>query len=627
MGQFSEFMAQFFLNMTLSLSIVMDRVRLHLPDARSIMRYILTLLPLPLWIVTYQLSWLLPDLVAGLTVALVLIPQSLAFGTLARLSPAHGLYSAFVGMLVYWLFGTSKDIAISATGISSMFIAGILRGVADMAGRGMYTPEEVALAITILCGIIVAGLGALRLGFIAEFISPVAVNAFSTAAMIRLILGQLPILLGLLNVGTRGRPYLVLFEIIRNIPHARVDAAFGIITLVVIVTLGRLCMLMAKWHPDRKRLWAFVSTLRLPTTITLMTLISYLINRHSLSSSFRIVGMVDSGFQRVQVPALPDAKLFKFFMPELPVIVIVMVVGQMAMAQQMADLNHYTVSVSKELIALGAVNIFCPFAGGYLSMGSFGASAILSKSGSRSPLAGAFAALILFLVITYLIHALSYTPLASLAGLIVYSMSSSLPKPRTLYKKFRYEPVESLIWAICLVTGLTFSLEWSLYLGITLVPLVHLWRFGRISDLQTEPYPGVFIYRFTESLALFNQSHHMRILSKHIRKNTKRPAESTDDTLEDEASLPYLRAIVLDFNDVKNVDSKSVEGLMRLRDAMARYAEPGIVEWHIANVNNGRTRRALEAAGFSSESTHGSILDAIDIATRNAREKDMKLVV
>lgn len=269
-------------------------------------------------------------------------------------------------------------------------------------------------------------------------------------------------------------------------------------------------------------------------------------------------------------------------------------------------------------------------------MGSFGSSAILSMAGSRSQLAGVFAAVMLFVAITLLMDAFVYTPVASLAGLVIYTMYNSLPRPRTLYKNWRLSSTYSLIWIVSLVTALTYSLEWALYIGLILKTLLHFAPTSRTPSIQTEvPYPGVFVYRFGEDSCYLNQEYHLDTLSEHIRNNTrlvkpavKKPWEwlwnkPTDTTSEQKDLLPCFRAIVFDFNGVKGLDFESVEGLVRLRGALDVSTEPGLAEWHFANVHNCWIKRTLIEAGFGTETHHEDLQDAVDVATKNAREKDL----
>lgn len=361
----------------------------------------------------------------------------------------------------------------------------------------------------------------------------------------------------------------------------------------------------------------------------------------------------------------------KLILPELPAVVIILVIEHIAIAKAMGRLHNYTVNPSQEIVALGSANLFSPFVGGYVCTGSFGASAVLSKAGSRTPLAGLFSALVLILALYALTGVFYYIPNAALAGLIIHAVFNLMTPPHKIYKYWKLSPIEFIVWLVCLAVALFKSLEVSIYIGVGLSVALLLIRvartkgqflgqvrvtrmtkekrpsFGASTDnskhgdngrtafvpldrknacnpaVRVEsPYPGVFIYRISEGYNFANQASHSAAVLRYIMRNTKRTSEEDiereSDRLwndpgprqyaHDTESMPYLRAIVLDFAAVNNVDVTSLQGLIDLRNSFDRYAAPDAVEWHFANVHNRWTRRALASAGFgypTSQNTEG----------------------
>lgn len=183
-----------------------------------------------------------------------------------------------------------------ATAVSSLLIGQSLNGSSTKLGVGMYTAEEIAHALTLLSGAVLVIIGVLRLGWTVEFIPQVPIAAFTTAASIAIIATQLPAVLGLQGVNIQAAPHHVLIDTLRRLPHANVDAALGISTIVLLFFLGSLFSTMEERQPTRKRFWAFISTFRIPFTVGILTFISYIINHISPHSSpFRIVGQIPSG--------------------------------------------------------------------------------------------------------------------------------------------------------------------------------------------------------------------------------------------------------------------------------------------------------------------------------------------
>ncbi len=287
---------------------------------------------------------------------------------------------------------------------------------------------------------------------------------------------------------------------------------------------------------------------------------------------------------------------------------------------------------------------------------------MLSKAGVRTPLAGLFSAMMLVLALYALTGVFFYIPNAALAGLIIHAVCNLITPPKNLHKYWQLSPLELLIWIVCVALAIFKSLEYCIYVGIGLSIALLLVRVSRTkgrfvgvtraqrtaggtsdddstaaatsfdkgqSSSRTaflpldrkdasnpairveSPYPGVFIYRLSESFNYINQAYHVDTLLSYLAENSRRMSaecfERESDRLwndpgprkhENEAGLPYLRALVLDFSAVNNLDVTSVQGLVDLRNSLDRYSSPDAVEWHFANIHNRWTRRALAVSGF-----------------------------
>lgn len=166
-------------------------------------------------------------------------------------------------------------------------------------------------------------------------------------------------------------------------------------------------------------------------------------------------------------------------LPELPAIAIILIIEHIAIAKSMGRMYNYTISPSQEIVALGVANLFSPFVGGYCCTGSFGASAVLSKAGVRTPLAGLFSSMLLILALYALTSVFYYIPLPALAGLIIHAVSNFLTPPRTLYKYWQLSPFELLIWVVGVMVAVFESLEVSIYATVALSAALLLVRLSR----------------------------------------------------------------------------------------------------------------------------------------------------
>ncbi|KAH7134413.1 sulfate transporter family-domain-containing protein [Dactylonectria macrodidyma] len=635
------------------------------PTRHGVAQYVQELFPFATWITRYGFNWLLGDVIAGITIGLVVVPQAMAYALLAQLTPAHGLYTSFTGAVLYWVFGTSKDIVIGTTAVGSLLVGQVISHVEDVS-PGQYTNEEIAHALSMMSGAVLLFFGLFRLGWIIEFIPYIPISAFITAASITIMSTQVPTALGITGINTRESPYKIIINTLSSLPDAKLDAAIGITTIVLLFVIRDLCTFMEARHPQMKRTWSYVSSLRLTFVMVLFTLVSFLINRGRSfeESKFRIVGKIEPGFQRASVP-MPSTDLIGTIMPQLPAVAIILVIEHIAIAKAMGRQFNYTVNPSQEIVALGAANIFSPFMGGYVCTGSFGASAVLSKAGVKTPIAGVFSALVLVLALYVLTAVFYYIPKAALAGLIIHAVYNLIAPPKKLYTYWQLSPLETCIWLVGVIVAIFESLEVSIYVGTGLSAALLLFRLartrgtflGRVKaqraidekdhahplsrrsshttllderesrdvflpldrkdasnpDVGVEsPYPGVFIYRFNEGYNYTNQAYHIDTLVHHITDKTCRMSEEHYDKESDRPwndpgpkkhkspvdNLPYLRAVVLDFSSVNNLDITCIQGLVDMRTSLDKYSAPDAVEWHFASVHNRWARRALAAAGF-----------------------------
>ncbi|ROT35127.1 sulfate permease [Sodiomyces alkalinus F11] len=644
----------------------------HRPTLRGTQEYARSLFPFLSWIFHYNWQWLLGDVIAGVTVGFVVIPQGMAYALLAQLSPEYGLYTSFVGFLLYWAFATSKDITIGTVAVMSQLVGNVVLRVRD--NHPEFAPEDIARALALIAGAVLLFIGLVRLGWVVEFIPLVAITSFMTGAAFSIACGQVPALLGIEGVNTRQATYKVIIDTLKALPTANLNAAMGMSALFLLYLLRWFCNFMSRRQPKWKKFWFFMSTLRMAFVILLYVLISYLANRHISDpdlARFRILGDVPSGFRHAGVPII-NPTLLGALAPDLPATIIVLIIEHIAISKSFGRINNYVIDPSQELVAVGFTNVFGPFLGGYPATGSFSRTAIKSKAGVRTPLAGIFTAVIVLLAIYVLTVVFFYIPMASLAGLIIHAVGDLITPPNVVYQFWEVSPLEVFIFFGGVLLTVFTNIENGIYLTIIasfallLIRLakakghfmgrVRIYRVTRETagkgvpfdekgepvqvetreafipvdkddgsnphiDIQS-PHPGVFIFRFGEGFNYTNQAHYMDALVAHVFKHTRRTVLDRFDKIGDRPwndpgprrgqkvdmndTRPILRAVVLDCASVNNVDVTSIQGLIDVRNQLDRYADPEIVEWHFANVNNRWTRRALAAAGFG----YPSIKDA-----------------
>ncbi|KAH8675702.1 sulfate transporter family-domain-containing protein [Xylariales sp. PMI_506] len=648
-----------------------DFVHEVIPTGHDVVDYLKSLFPFLSWIGFYNWQWLIGDLVAGITIGAVVVPQGMAYAKLANLPVQFGLYSSFMGVLIYWFFATSKDITIGPVAVMSTVTGNVVTKSIAQLPQYADTPWVIASALAIIAGAIVFFIGIVRWGRIVELIPLVSLASFMTGSALNILVGQVPTLLGETfpkPYTSRDPTYLVIINSLKYLKTAKLDAALGLTALVWLYGIRFTCDTLAKKYPQRQKLYFFINTLRTVFVILLYTLISWLVNMwHKTTPSFTILSTVPRGFTHASVPIV-NTEIISSFVSELPASVIVLLIEHVAISKSFGRVNNYTINPSQEMVAIGVTNLLGPFLGGYPSTGSFSRTAIKSKAGVRTPLAGVITAIVVLLAIYALPAVFFYIPSAALSAVIIHAVVDLITPPQTLYKFWRVSPFEVFIWFVGVLVTIFTSIENGIYCTIcisfavlVLRSLSNRGRFlGRVQvqsvlgdqiigsnntsqgeqavvkgtagfpstrdiflpighgdgsnpELNvSNPYPGIFIYRFSEGFNYPNASRTLEYLVSHIFANTRRtninsyprkgdrpwndPGPKKGD-IED-SSLPTLKAVILDFSCVNNVDGTSVQNLIDVRNQLDRYTTPEVIDWHFAYINNRWTKRALVSAGF-----------------------------
>ncbi|KAI4149898.1 MAG: hypothetical protein L6R39_002401 [Caloplaca ligustica] len=592
----------------------------------------------------------------------------MAYAGLAELEPQFGLYSSFMGVLIYWFFATSKDITIGPVAVMSTIVGNVVNKVADT--HPEIPGHVVASALAIIAGAIICFLGLIRAGRIVDFISLAAISAFMTGSAINIAVGQVPALMGISGFSNREATYKVFINILKHLGRSKRDAAMGLTALAFLYLIRFGCTFSARKMPHRSKLFFFLSTLRTAFIILLYTLISWLVNRHHRKKKqrlFKILGDVPRGFQNAAVPTI-NTTIIKTFASELPASIIVLLIEHIAIAKSFGRVNNYTIDPSQEMVAIGVTNLLGPFLGAYPATGSFSRTAIKSKAGVRTPFAGVITALVVLLAIYALPAVFFYIPNSVLSAVIIHAVGDLITPPNTVYQFWRISPLEVIIFFAGVIVTIFSSIENGIYTTICVSVAVLLFRVlfakgrfvgkvkihsvvgdhlaggetkysdrpfdsrdpetsarnvflplehgdGSNPQVQPEaPYPGIFIYRFSEGYNYPNANHYLDHMVQVIFQQTRRtnpnsyprlgdrpwndPGPRRGHAPEDHSDRPALKAIILDFSSVNNVDITSVQHLIDVRNQLDRYAAPDKVDWHLACINNRWTKRALASAGF-----------------------------
>ncbi|RPD65876.1 sulfate permease [Lentinus tigrinus ALCF2SS1-7] len=635
----------------------------HDPVQRTI-SYVTSLFPIFGWISRYNLGWASGDLIAGLTVGIVLVPQSMSYAQIATLPPEYGLYSSFVGVLVYCFFATSKDVSIGPVAVMSLTVAQIIKHVNE-SHPDMWAGPQIATTVAFICGFIVLGIGLLHLGWLVEFIPAPAVSGFMTGSALNIVSGQLPGLMGISGFDTRAATYKVFINTLKGLPRTKLDAAFGITGLVSLYAIRWICDRLSKRYPSRARWFFFMSVFRNAFVIVVLTIASWLYCRHREHNGkfpIKILQDVPRGFKHLGRPTL-DPELIKTLAPELPVATIILFLEHIAISKSFGRVNGYKIDPNQELIAIGVTNTIGTLFGAYPATGSFSRSALQSKSGVRSPASGLFSAVVVIVALYGLTPAFFWIPSAALSAVIIHAVADLVASPRQVYSFWRVSPVEFVIWVASVLVTVFATIEDGIYTSVAASLALLLIRvarprghfLGRVTLHNTTesssrdvyipikpnkflmnphvkvypPSPGIVVYRFEESFLYPNSSLVNDAIVDYVKDYTKRGTDMTgvkagdrpwndpgkNSEVEDDAAKPLLHAVVLDFSAVSHIDTTGVQALIDTRTEVERWADHPI-EFHFATILSPWIRRALIAAGFGTGKATTHVHEEIAPVTR-----------
>ncbi|KAK9703698.1 Sulfate permease 2, partial [Basidiobolus ranarum] len=473
--------------------------------------------PFAAWAPHYNKKWLIGDVVAGLTIGILIVPQALAYAQLATVPLQYGLYSCFIGTALYCFFGTSRDISIGPSAILSLYVGITLD---TLVAKGL-SPIECVISMAFLSGCIMLCMGILRLGIILDLISIPVTKGFTAGAAVTIFFSQVPSLLGITGVKAQGPLVDVLKVIIAALGRTRwQDALIGFSGIAMMMILKRFANRFSYIHPAIK----MISIGRSAIVVLVYTLITFIVFKAQGNGVITVVGLIPTGFPKPAVPRLDSGFISEIIIPSV-VAVLVTLIEHISGARTFARMNHYKVDSSQEMIALGVCNISSSFFSSFSVTGALSRSAVISQSGVKTPASGILSSIIVMLSINFLPPVLYYVPKATLASVIIVNivpLVCGYKVYKELWKIQKTDMVACLLAFLVTVftniqTGIGVAVGFSVIISLHRVarpkwqmlgqaiddPEIYVDRWS--SDWATYPAPpGVVIFRFSESITFLN---------------------------------------------------------------------------------------------------------------------------
>lgn len=425
-------------------------------------------LPITKWFPEYNSEKALADFIAGITVGLTVIPQALAYASLAGLHPQYGLYSSFMGCFVYLIFGSCKDITLGPTALLALMT------YEQIQGRN----SDYAILLCFLTGVVQLAMGILHLGVLIDFISVPVTVGFTSATSVIIAVSQLK---GLLGLQFKSRGFIdTLKMVIINIPNATLaDSSLGISSIIVLLFMRKMkdIHLPANQKSFKKTLW-LLSTSRNAIIVLLCSLMSFVWELHS-ESPFKLTGTVKEGLPSWSIPPFSTnygdrnvtfIEMCSDLGSSIVLLPIIGVLGNVAIAKAFA--SGESVDATQELITLSLSNILGSFVSAMPITGSFSRSAVNHASGVATQLGSAYTGILVLLALSLLTPYFYYIPKAALAAVVIcaviFMIEYEVVKPMWRSRRADLMPAFAT-FAICLIVGVELGIVAGVLLNVVLL--------------------------------------------------------------------------------------------------------------------------------------------------------------
>ncbi|XP_021949610.1 prestin isoform X2 [Folsomia candida] len=478
------------------------------------------------------------DLISGITVCVMQIPQGMAYAMLASVQPVVGIYMSLFPIIIYSIMGTSRHISMGTFAITCLMtsktvlelhakydtvthpelndtsLGTVPYEVVDHQEEQhyKYTPEQIATILSFVTGIIQLLMGTLRLGFLCVILSSDLVSGFTLGSAIHVLTSQIKSLLGL-SIQRRTGVFkipLTYYDIFSNIGNSNVTAViFSVITLSCLMIYNEVLKpLIAK-------------KISIPIPIELFAIVGgTLVSRYWITSEeygIQIVNHIPTGFPP---PALPPLELVKDVLMDSFIMAIVAFTISISMGKIFAAKHEYDVDSNQELLANGASNVFGSFFSCAPISCSLSRSVIQEQVGGRSQLAGLVSCVIMVFVLLWIAPFFETLPQCVLSSMIVVALRGMLIQLRDVPGAFRESLLNAGVWSVTFLATVFLDIEYGLGIGVIAALLNLIWRSNRpycalvrvhsdsldgsilvdASSPSGKQIPGIQIVKYTGSL-------------------------------------------------------------------------------------------------------------------------------
>ncbi|BCS25558.1 uncharacterized protein APUU_50269S [Aspergillus puulaauensis] len=590
----------------------------RLPKASA--NYLAAKVPITQWITGYSLAWLWSDLVAGVTIGILLVPQSLAYAKVAEIPARYGLISSWLPTLFYTIMGTSKDVTAGPTAIMGLLTGQI---VTDLVAEG-YDAGAIASAAAFWVGVYSLILGLLRLGFLLDFIPLPVLSGYVSGAAITIVLQQLK---GLFGEGKSADDTAGVIRVFfQRLPNTNWRAFLiglsGIILLLGLQYVGH------KWGKSHRSFW-YLSIARNALALIIFTLISWGVNKSRPDDPlFGISQVTGAG---IIPPRKPDSNLLLKVAGRSVAVFIAAALEHLAIGKAFGRRHGYVIEQDQELNYIGLINLFGSFFSCMPVTGGFSRTAVNSESGVKSPLSGLATTACVLVSIYKLTDAFYWIPSATLSAIIVVAVWQIIVPFQVFWHYWKTsfaDFVGSMVafWVTLFVDveiGIAAAVGYSLvyillhlaFTQVTMVTKENLSELYPSCSSSSSPNPSTaltlledtMVFMLRDSILYPNAARTARQITDYIYSYSSGAHEKPSTTMDgpqhntqgksadrlwndtklrhirnlrkeagtsnsEESFLPIVRTVIIDMTRVTHVDTTGMQALADIRSALKDWA-------------------------------------------------------
>ncbi|CAL1614494.1 unnamed protein product [Knipowitschia caucasica] len=622
---------------------------------------ILGFIPILRWLPRYQLrDWILGDLMSGLIVGILLVPQSIAYSLLASQDPIYGLYTSFFASFIYAILGTSRHTSVGIFAVLCLLMGQVVERELALAG---YPPElsssssssrvntssdlfselianssagavcdrscyaiTVGATVTFTAGVYQVLMGIFQVGFVSVYLSDSLLSGFATGASLTILTSQIKYLLGLRIPRAQG--WFTLFK-----TWAAIFSHLGQTNICDLVT-SLVCL--AVLIPTKEINDRFKSKLKAPIPFELFVVIIATVASHfghfNTEYDSGVAGTIPTGFMPPQLPLwslIPNIAVDAFS------IAIVGFAITVSLSEMFAKKHGYTVDANQEMYAIGFCNILPAFFRCFTTSAALTKTLVKESTGCQTQVSGLVSALVLLLVLLVIAPLFYSLQKCVLAVIIVVNLRGALRKFLDIPQLWRVNRIDAGIWLVTMTTSALVNTELGLLVGVLVSAFCVLARtqrtpvqqLGRASDrehyevcanyLDLQTHNGAPVFRYTSPIYYANQSLFKKSLYKSVgldpvrekaarlKESKKKLAAEAKGSRKDDKEKAATVNLMMEANpkasclvlDCSGVQFVDTAGVNALKEVRKDYAEVGVSV--VLAQCNANVRDALERGGFS----------------------------